>query len=56
MNRINQEGADYLSKLLDGILDSITKKLTGPQVKKIEDELATLADLQRDVQDKWDKV
>ena len=54
--KIDREGALTIQQMLDGILDSITKKLTGPQVKKIEDELATLADLHKQIVDEWEKV
>tara|TARA_A100001391_G_scaffold117659_1_gene79702 strand:- start:145 stop:312 length:168 start_codon:yes stop_codon:yes gene_type:complete len=54
--RISQEGADHISRIVDGVVDSITKKLTGPQVKKIEDELATLIDLWKKINDQWEKV
>lgn len=56
MDRISQEGADQIGKLINGIVDSIDKKLTAAQVKKIEDELAALMNLTIDLQDKWEKI
>ena len=56
MDRISQEGADQIGKLINGIVDSIDKKLTAAQVKKIEDELAGLMNLTIDLQDKWEKI
>ena len=50
MNRISQEGADSIAQTLNGIVDSITKKLTGPQVKKIEDELSALIQMWKNIQ------
>ena len=52
----NKEGALMIQQMLDGILDSITKKLTGPQVKKIEEELATIVQLHQQIVDEWEKV
>tara|TARA_R100000008_G_C3584777_1_gene171330 strand:+ start:2738 stop:2908 length:171 start_codon:yes stop_codon:yes gene_type:complete len=56
MNRISQEGANHIARLLDGVVDSITKKLTGPQIKKVEDEMATIVQLWKQIQDEWEKV
>ena len=56
MDRISQEGANQIAKLINGIVDSIDKKLKETQVKKIEDELAALMNLTIDIQDKWEKV
>lgn len=56
MDRISQEGADQIAKLINGIVDSIDKKLKSAQIKKIEDELAALMNLTIDLQDKWEKV
>ena len=56
MDRISQEGADQIGKLINGIVDSIDKKLTAAQVKKIEDEHAALMNLTIDLQDKWEKI
>lgn len=54
--KIDKEGALIIQQMLDGILDSITKKLTGPQVKKIEEELATIVQLHQQIIDEWEKV
>ena len=53
---ISEEGANYIEQQIDGIVDSMTKKLTGPQVKKVQDELAALVSLWKTIQDNWEKT
>ena len=56
MKLISQEGANHIEQQIDGIVDSITKKLTGPQVKKVQDELSSLVQLWKSIQDTWSKT
>ena len=56
MDRISQEGADYIEKLIKGVVQNIDNKLTAAQIKKIADELNVLMNLTIDVQDKWGKM
>ena len=56
MKSISQEGANYIEQQIDGIVDSMTKKLTGPQVKKVQDELSALVQLWKSIQDTWSKT
>ena len=56
MKLISQEGANHIEQQIDGIVDSMTKKLTGPQVKKVQDELSSLVQLWKSIQDTWSKT
>lgn len=67
MNRISQEGADYIKNLIEGIVDSIDKNLAAPADKKkkkkaepavnsIADELNALIELAKQVDIEWEKV
>jgi flagellin-specific chaperone FliS len=56
MKSISQEGANHIEQQIDGIVDSMTKKLTGPQVKKVQDELSSLVQLWKSIQDTWSKT
>ena len=56
MKSISQEGANHIEQQIDGIVDSMTKKLTGPQVKKVQDELSSLVQLWKTIQDTWSKT